>query len=88
MYPFANTDIGRLYNFKGYLLKSEQIAGTSSNISEFDRPTILSSEGDTNKMDAKGDLGSEDKCTITKLLGIGPSTLEIAKDFGSDHRTI
>ena len=68
-----------LYNFKGNLGKSEQIVGTS-NISEFDRPTILK------KMCAKGDLGSEEKCTITKLLGIGQSTLKIEKHLGRDHR--
>ena len=58
-----------LHNFKGYLRKLEEIVGTSSNISEFDRPTILG---------AKGDLGSEERCTITKLLCIGRLTLEIA----------
>ena len=36
-----------LYNVKGYLHKSEQIVATSSNISEFDRPTILSNEGES-----------------------------------------
>ena len=40
------------------------------------------------KMGAKGDLGSEKKCKITKLLGIGRSTLEIAKHLGRDHLTI
>ena len=39
-------------------------------------------------MGAKGDLGSEEKCTITKLLGKGRSTLEIAKYLGRDHRNI
>ena len=29
-----------LYNFKGYLGKSEQMVGISSNGSEFDRPTM------------------------------------------------
>ena len=40
------------------------------------------------KMCPKCDLGSDEKCTITKLLGIGRSTLEIAKHLGRDHRTI
>ena len=40
------------------------------------------------KMGAVGDLFSEEKCTITKLLGIGRSSLEITKHLGRDHRTI
>ena len=42
-----------LYNFKGYLRKSEQITGTSSNISEFDRPTILSNEDESKEYGCK-----------------------------------
>ena len=82
------THIRILHNFKWYLPKSEQIVGNSSNISEFNSPTIFSNEGDAKKVGAKGDLGSEEKCTITKLLGMGQSTLEIPKHLGRDHRTI
>ena len=80
---FGNTDMRILYNFKGYLRKSEQIVGTSLNIPEFDSHTILSK-----KIGAKCDLGSEEKCTITKLLAIGRSTSEIAKHLGRDHLTV